>query len=138
MAAWPWPPGPAPTAEALAALGLDQAQAPVRVAYAEAAADLRATARPAAEVVAALAQAGFAAYRSLGVAEVVRDAQLEGRGFVVRLPHPEVGVAPIFALPWKVAGTRRDAPDGWYRRSALLGEDDDWFDEQLLKATTGN
>ena len=83
-------------------------------------------------------QAGFAAYRSLGVAEVVRDAQLEGRGFVVRLPHPEVGVSPIFALPWKVAGTRRDGPDGWYRRSSLLGEDDDWFDEQLLKATTGN
>ena len=130
--------GDRPYGQALAALGLDQAQAPVRVAYAEAAADLRATARPAADVVAALAQAGFAAYRSLGVAEVVRDAQLEGRGFVVRLPHPEVGVAPIFALPWKVAGTRRDAPDGWYRRSALLGEDDDWFDEQLLKATTGN
>jgi crotonobetainyl-CoA:carnitine CoA-transferase CaiB-like acyl-CoA transferase len=129
--------GGRPYARALAALGLDPAQAPVRVAYAEAAADLRATARPAAEVVAALAEAGFAAYRSLGVAEVVRDAQLEGRGFVVRLPHPEVGVAPIFALPWKEAGTHRDAPDGWYRRSALLGEDDDWFDEQLHQATTG-
>jgi crotonobetainyl-CoA:carnitine CoA-transferase CaiB-like acyl-CoA transferase len=129
--------GGRPYARALAALGLDPAQAPVRVAYAEAAADLRGTAHPAAEVVAALAEAGFAAYRSLGVAEVVRDAQLEGRGFVVRLPHPEVGVAPIFALPWKEAGTRRDAPDGWYRRSALLGEDDDWFDEQLHRATTG-
>jgi hypothetical protein len=37
-----------------------------------------------------------------------------------------------------VAGTRRDTPDGWYRRSSLLGEDDDWFDEQLVQATTGN
>ena len=126
-----------PYDEALAALGLDPVQVPVRVAYVEAAADLRATARPSADVVAAVDQAGFAAYRSLSVAEIVRDAQLEGRGFVVRLPHPEVGVSPIFALPWKVAGTRRDAPDGWYRRSSLLGEDDDWFDEQLLQATTG-
>jgi crotonobetainyl-CoA:carnitine CoA-transferase CaiB-like acyl-CoA transferase len=127
-----------PYDEALAALGLDQVQVPVRVAYIEAAADLTPTARTVADVVQAVDKAGFAAYRSLSVAETVRDVQLEGRGFVVRLPHPEVGISPIFALPWKVAGTRRDAPDGWYRRSSLLGEDDDWFDEQLLQATTGN
>jgi crotonobetainyl-CoA:carnitine CoA-transferase CaiB-like acyl-CoA transferase len=130
--------GSRPYSEALATLGLDEGEAPIRRAYTEATADLRGAARTVEDVLPGLGQAGFAAYRSLGVAEVVRDSQLEGRGFIVRLEHPEVGIAPIFALPWKVAGTRRDAPDGWYRRSALLGEDDDWFDEQLALATSGN
>jgi crotonobetainyl-CoA:carnitine CoA-transferase CaiB-like acyl-CoA transferase len=130
--------GSRPYGEALAALGLDQDEAPIRRAYSEAAADLTPAGRSVEEVLEVLGGAGFAAYRSLGTAEVVRDAQLEGRGFIVRLEHPEVGIAPIFALPWKVAGTRRDAPDSWYRRSALLGEDDDWFDEQLALATGGN
>ena len=130
--------GSRPYDEVLGALGLDRIQVPVRVAYTEAAANLTPASRTVEDVLQAVDKAGFAAYRSLSVAETVRDAQLEGRGFVVRLPHPEVGVSPIFALPWKVAGTRRDTPYGWYRRSSLLGEDDDWFDEQLLKATTGN
>jgi crotonobetainyl-CoA:carnitine CoA-transferase CaiB-like acyl-CoA transferase len=127
--------GSRPYREALTALGLEEGEAPVRRAYTEAAADLRGLGRTVEDVLPALAKAGFAAYRSLGVAEVVRDAQLEGRGFIVRLAHPDVGIAPIFALPWKLAGTRRDTPGGWYRRSALLGEDDDWFDEQLAMAT---
>jgi hypothetical protein len=36
-----------------------------------------------------------------------------------------------------VAGSRRDGAGGWYRRSPLLGEDDDWMDEQLQAAAVG-
>jgi crotonobetainyl-CoA:carnitine CoA-transferase CaiB-like acyl-CoA transferase len=130
--------GSRPYSEALAALELDPGEVPVRVAFIEAVADLSPTGHTVEDVLGAAGKAGFAAYRSLGTAEVVHDAQLEGRGFIVRLAHPEVGIAPIFALPWKLAGTRRDAPGGWYRRSAVLGEDDDWFDEQLAMATGTN
>jgi crotonobetainyl-CoA:carnitine CoA-transferase CaiB-like acyl-CoA transferase len=129
--------GSRPYIEALAAVGLDEGDAPIRHAYAEAVADLTKTSRTVADVLEGVGAAGFAAYPSLGTTEVVHDAQLEGRGFIVRLEHPEVGVSPIFALPWKVAGSRRDEPDGWYRRSAMLGEDDDWFDEQLRAASSG-
>ncbi len=129
--------GSRPYDEALSVVGLGETEVPIWRSYAEAVADLTATPRTVDNVLQALGTAGFPAYRSLGTAEVVRDAQLEARGFIVRLEHPEVGISPIFALPWKVAGTRRDGSDGWYRRSKLLGEDDDWFDQQLAIATSG-
>jgi crotonobetainyl-CoA:carnitine CoA-transferase CaiB-like acyl-CoA transferase len=123
--------------EALAAVGLGESEVPIWRSYAEAVADLTGTSLTVDTVVQSLGTSGFSAYRALGTAEVVRDSQLEARGFIVRLEHPEVGISPIFALPWKVAGTRRDAAGGWYRRSKLLGEDDDWFDQQLAVATSG-
>jgi len=82
----------------------------------------------------ALATAGFRASLVHGPAEVLADRQLEARGFVVDLPHPEVGRAPIFALPWKLAGELRSG----YRRAPLLGEDDDWLDSQLDEYLAGS
>ena len=80
--------GSRPYDEALAALGLDQVQVPVRVAYIEAAADLTPTARTVADVVQAVDKAGFAAYRSLSVAETVRDVQLKDEALWCASPTP--------------------------------------------------
>lgn len=80
-----------------------------------------------AEFVDALAGAGFKVSLAKGATEILADEQLDARGFVVDLPHPEVGRAPVFALPWKPFGQPREG----YRRAPLLGEDDEWLDCQL-------
>ena len=77
--------GSRPYGDALAALGLDEGEAPIRRTYAEAVADVTKMSRTVDDVLRGVGEAGFSAYRSLGTTEVVRDAQLEGRGFIVRL-----------------------------------------------------
>ena len=96
--------GSRPYGDALSTLGLDEGEAPIRRTYGEAVADVTKMSRTVEDVLQEVGEAGLSAYRSLGTAEVVRDAQLEGRGFIVRLGPPAVGISPIFALPWKVAG----------------------------------
>ena len=80
--------GSRPYGDALAALGLDKGEAPIRRTYAEAVADVTKMSRTVDDVLRGVGEAGLSAYRSLGTAEVVRDAQLEGRGFIVRLEDP--------------------------------------------------
>ena len=99
--------------EALAAVGLGESEVPIWRSYAEAVADLTATSLTVDTVVLSLGTAGFSAYRALGTAEVVRDAQLEARGFIVRLERtPRSASHPSSPCPgrWPAAdGTRQAA-----------------------------
>lgn len=64
--------------------------------------------------------------------DLLEDEQLRSRGFLARVPHPELGTVTFFSLPWKVAGAARSG----YRRPPLLGEDDEWMKAQLAKDST--
>jgi crotonobetainyl-CoA:carnitine CoA-transferase CaiB-like acyl-CoA transferase len=128
--------GAASEADVFAAVGVDAARAEVTRSPLTVSADLTSAGSSVAGVQEGLARAGFNAHEVLPVAELVVDPHLEARGFLLPLEHPG-GAMKIFSLPWKVAGTRRDGADGWYRRSPLLGEDDDWMDEQLQAAAVG-
>jgi crotonobetainyl-CoA:carnitine CoA-transferase CaiB-like acyl-CoA transferase len=121
--------------EALAAVGVDLDKAPISASAVAVSADLTAAGRGVADVLEAADRAGFAAYEVLKPAGIIADAQLGSRIFLLPLEHPAAGKVAIFALPWKVAGSRRDDCDSWYRRSPLLGEDDDWIDAQLQRAS---
>jgi crotonobetainyl-CoA:carnitine CoA-transferase CaiB-like acyl-CoA transferase len=83
----------------------------------------------AAEVLAKAAQFGTAC-RVLVPNEVVADEQVTAREFLLGLPHPDVGTATIFALPWKRALRPREG----YRAAPLLGQDDRWMAEILARA----
>jgi len=80
-----------------------------------------------AEVLARAEKAGIPAVLAKGSAALLEDEQLRSRGFLVRVPHPELGTATFFGLPWKVAGAERSG----YRRPPLLGEDDSWMKAEL-------
>lgn len=67
-----------------------------------------------------------------GLVQLLEDEQLLFRGFLVHQPHPEVGTAAFFGLPWKVAGAERSG----YRRPPLLGEDDQWMETELAKSVS--
>lgn len=62
-----------------------------------------------------------------GPASLLEDEQLKARGFLVRVPHPELKTATFFGLPWKVTGADRSG----YRHPPLLGEDDAWMKAEL-------
>ncbi len=128
--------GAASEGEVLAAVGVDPEGVRVIRSALVVSADVASSGADVAKVQQGLAGAGFAAYEALQPAGIIHDAQLEARGFVVPLDHPGGGMK-IFALPWKVAGGRRESAGGWYRRSPLLGEDDDWIDQQLQGAPAG-
>jgi crotonobetainyl-CoA:carnitine CoA-transferase CaiB-like acyl-CoA transferase len=83
------------------------------------------------EVLERAEKAGIPATVGKGSAGLLEDEQLRSRGFLVRLPHPELGTATFFGLPWKVAGEERSG----YRRPPLLGEDDQWMEAQLAEET---
>ncbi len=83
-----------------------------------------------AEAVRRLRATGLSAYTALRPADVLQDAQLAARGFIMRVPHPELGTIAMFALPWKEAFADRTG----YRRAPLLGEDDSWFQARLAAA----
>jgi crotonobetainyl-CoA:carnitine CoA-transferase CaiB-like acyl-CoA transferase len=79
------------------------------------------------EVLERAEKAGIPAATANGLVELLEDEQLLFRGFLVHLPHPEVGTAAFFGLPWKVAGAERSG----YSRPPLLGEDDQWMGAEL-------
>lgn len=78
---------------------------------------------------AAKAAIPMTAYLAKTPVQVLDDAQLTARGFLVALEHPEVGTSYVFALPWKEALRPRTG----YRRAPLLGEDDGWMDDVLSR-----
>jgi benzylsuccinate CoA-transferase BbsF subunit len=55
------------------------------------------------EVTRTLQAAGVAAFPSMTTKDIAEDPQLEGRGFFVRLSHPEVGVRTNTGIPWVLA-----------------------------------
>jgi crotonobetainyl-CoA:carnitine CoA-transferase CaiB-like acyl-CoA transferase len=81
------------------------------------------------EVLERAEKAGIPAAMAKGSVQLPEDEQLLSRGFLVHRPHPEVGTATFFGLPWKVAGAERSG----YRRPPLLGEDDHWMEAELAK-----
>ncbi len=75
-----------------------------------------------------LQEAGVAAGAVLSVAQLLEDKQLNERGFVVDIEHPEAGSRKTVGLPWKIGGV----PTADYRRSPLLGEGNDYVLKELL------
>ncbi len=77
--------------------------------------------------VAGLLQArGIAAFPSFTCQDVVEDPHLNARGFIERLPHPEVGVRAHTGLPWRLTarpnGVRAPAPQlGGHTDEVLRG-----------------
>jgi crotonobetainyl-CoA:carnitine CoA-transferase CaiB-like acyl-CoA transferase len=71
---------------------------------------------------------GVAAGAALSVAQLLSDKQLNDRGFVVDIDHPEAGPRKTVGLPWKIGGT----PAADYRHSPLLGESNDYVFKVLL------
>ncbi|MFQ5697029.1 MAG: CaiB/BaiF CoA transferase family protein [Myxococcota bacterium] len=66
-----------------------------------------------------LQAAGVAAFPSLTTLDLSRDPQLEARGFLTRLDHPEVGVRTHAGIPWLLAR----GPNGVRAPAPLLGAD---------------
>lgn len=78
-----------------------------------------------------LQDVGVAAGPVLGVGELLDDAQLKARGFVVEVDHPESGPRKTVGLPWKIGGL----PEPDYRRAPLMGESNDYVLKDLLGLT---
>ena len=83
---------------------------------------------------------GIAAMPTLTTADIVNDPHLNERGFIERLPHPEVGVRAHTGIPWRF----RNRPNGVDRPAPCLGADTDallkrvlsYSDEQIEKLRT--
>jgi crotonobetainyl-CoA:carnitine CoA-transferase CaiB-like acyl-CoA transferase len=75
-----------------------------------------------------LQDVGIAAGPVLSVAQLLSDKQLNARGFVVDIDHPEAGKRKTLGLPWKIGGT----PPADYRRSPMIGESNDYVFKELL------
>jgi benzylsuccinate CoA-transferase BbsF subunit len=63
------------------------------------------TTLPPAEACAKLQAGGVAAFPTMTNQDLAEDAHLNGRGFFVDLPHPEVGKRHHAGIPWKLSGT---------------------------------
>lgn len=75
-----------------------------------------------------LQRAGVMAGPSLKVEDVAQDPHLAERGFFVDLDQPGLGMLPMAALPWMVAGGRC----GRYEPSPALGEHNDYVFREVL------
>jgi crotonobetainyl-CoA:carnitine CoA-transferase CaiB-like acyl-CoA transferase len=73
------------------------------------------------EITHTLQAAGVAAFPSMSSKDLVNDAQLNGRGFFTRLPHPQVGVQTHTGIPWILT----NAPNGVRTSAPLLGQHTD-------------
>ena len=75
--------------------------------------------------------AGVAAIPTFTNEDVAKDPHMRERGFMVELPHPEIGVYTHAGVPWTMSGTsckvRRAAP--------RLGEDTDYVLGEILGYT---
>ena len=64
---------------------------------------------------------GVAAFPSMSSKDLVEDAQLNGRGFFARLPHPQVGIQTHAGISWMLT----NAPNGIRSPAPLLGQHTD-------------
>ena len=71
------------------------------------------------EVTRALQAVGVAAFPSFTPKDVAEDAHLNERGFLERLPHPEVGTQTHTGIPWRL----RRRPNGVRSAAPVLGAD---------------
>lgn len=66
------------------------------------------------QVTAALQSAGIAAFPTFTCQDIVEDPHMNARGYIERLPHPEVGARAHTGIPWRFArrrnGVRFPAP----------------------------
>jgi len=74
----------------------------------------------------ALQARGIPAFPNFTVQDVMHDAHHDARGFIERLPHPEVGARAHAGIPWLMAhrpnGVRRPAPCLGEHNREVLGE----------------
>ena len=77
-------------------------------------------------VASALQSLGIAAFPSFSCADIVADPHLNARGYIERLPHPEVGARAHAGIPWRLKrrrnGVRRPAPCLGADTEALLAD----------------
>lgn len=92
-----------------------------------------------------LVAAGLAAGRVLGAAGVRENEQLQSRGFIVALDHPETGVLDYAGVPVRLSGTPAGATlpaptqgqHCWQVFSALLAMPRAEYDELVADGVTG-
>lgn len=69
---------------------------------------------------------GIAAFPAYSCADIVTDPHLNARGYIERLPHPEVGARAHAGIPWRLTqrrnGVRQPAPCLGADTDALLAE----------------
>jgi len=80
------------------------------------------------EATGALQARGVPAFPCMNNRDVAENEHLRARGFLARLPHPEVGEREYIGIPWRL--TRR--PNGVRARAPLLGEHTDAVLRELL------
>ena len=83
------------------------------------------------EITHKLQAVGVAAFPSMSSKDLVEDAQLNGRGFFTRLPHPQVGTQTHTGIPWILT----NAPNGVCSPAPLLGQHTDEVLRDLLGYT---
>ena len=81
------------------------------------------------QATAQLQSAGIAAFPAFTCRDIAHDPHLNARGYIERLPHPEVGARAHTGIPWRLA--RR--PNGVRAPAPCLGADTD----ELLRDVIG-
>ena len=84
------------------------------------------------EAMALLQGAGVPAGRSLTALDLLEDAHLRERGFIVEVDHPEVGRRPTPGVPWRIT----DLPAVEVRHAPLFAEHNQYVLCELLGLTT--
>jgi crotonobetainyl-CoA:carnitine CoA-transferase CaiB-like acyl-CoA transferase len=78
------------------------------------------------ELTRALQARGIAAFPSMTAADIATDPHLEARGFLERMPHPEVGARVHTGIPYRLRrrpnGVRAPAPQLGADTESVLGE----------------
>jgi benzylsuccinate CoA-transferase BbsF subunit len=80
------------------------------------------------DVTRSLQAVGVAAFPSMSGKDLVEDAQLNGRGFFARLPHPIVGTQTHTGIPWLLT----NGPNGVRSPAPLLGQHTDEVLHEVL------
>jgi benzylsuccinate CoA-transferase BbsF subunit len=75
-----------------------------------------------------LQAAGVAAFPVEDCKDLVEDGHMDGRGFFVRLPHPEVGVRTLSGIPFKLSET----PLAVERPAPCMGEANEYVMREIL------
>ncbi|MBI3249933.1 MAG: CoA transferase [Deltaproteobacteria bacterium] len=83
------------------------------------------------EITRRLQAACVAAFPSMSSKDLAEDAQLNGRGFFARLPHPVVGTQTHTGIPWILT----NAPNGVRSAAPLLGQHTDEVLREVLGYT---
>lgn len=81
------------------------------------------------EITKLLQDAGVAAFPSMSSKDLAEDAQLNARGFFVRLPHAGVGIQTHTGIPWLLT----NAPNGVRSPAPLLGQ----YTDEVLRRVLG-